>query len=102
MELSEKKKKNNQVIMMKEIEDFIEKNMNEMHKALDELRISFEDEIEGVNGIYYFIKSIEEVYPDVVRLLKEDMEMELENLKEQYEEQRRETVEKIKKKYEKK
>jgi hypothetical protein len=33
---------------MKEIEDYIDKNMNEMHKALEELRISFEDEIKGL------------------------------------------------------
>lgn len=50
MELSEKKMKNTQIFMMKEIEDFIEKNMAEMHKALDELRVSFEDEIKCVDG----------------------------------------------------
>ncbi len=93
MELSEKKIKSTQIIMMKEIEDFIEKNMAEMHKALDELRISFEDEIKSVD---------EEVFADVVKGLKEDMVVELENLKEQYEEQRREGVEKIKSKYNKK
>ena len=50
MELSEKKYKNAQSTMMKEIEDFIEKNMDEMNKALEELRISFEDEINSVDG----------------------------------------------------
>ncbi len=51
MELSEKKVKSTQALMMKEIEDFIEKNMDEMHKALEELRISFEDEIKSVDGM---------------------------------------------------
>ena len=50
MELSENKLKTAQAIMTKEIEDFIEKNMDEMHKALEELRISFEEEIKSVDG----------------------------------------------------
>jgi hypothetical protein len=49
--------------------------------------------------LYFFI--LEEVFPDVVRGLKEDMDVELENLQDQYEEQRREGVEKIKAKYNK-
>jgi hypothetical protein len=36
--------------MMREIEEYIEKNMAEMHKSLEELRISFEDEIKSVDG----------------------------------------------------
>ncbi len=47
-ELSEKKLESNQAIMMKEIEDYIDKNMNEMHKALEELKFSFEEEIKGL------------------------------------------------------
>jgi hypothetical protein len=50
MELSEKKAKSLQAIMMREIEEYIEKNMAEMHKSLEELRISFEDEIKSVDG----------------------------------------------------
>jgi hypothetical protein len=42
------------------------------------------------------------VFPDVYKGLKEDMDAELENLKDQYEEQRREGIEKIKSKYNKK
>jgi hypothetical protein len=52
------------------------------------------------NIIYVFI--LEEVFPDVVKGLREDMESELEHLKEQYEEQRREGIDKIKNKYDKK
>ncbi len=42
---------------------------------------------------------LENVFPEVVNGLKEDMKNELELLKEQYEEQRRVEVEKIRNKY---
>jgi len=50
LELSEKKAKSLQLIMMREIDDYVEKNIAEMNKSLDELRISFEDEIKSVDG----------------------------------------------------
>jgi hypothetical protein len=50
MYLSEKKVKNQQLSMASEIEAFIEKNMEEMHKALEELRASFEEEINSLDG----------------------------------------------------
>jgi hypothetical protein len=50
MYLSEKKVKNQQLAMANEIEAFIEKNMCEMHKALDELKQSFEEEINSLDG----------------------------------------------------
>jgi hypothetical protein len=59
MELSEKKAKSLQAIMMREIEEYIEKNMAEMHKSLEELRISFEDEIKSVDGKLILKKLIE-------------------------------------------
>jgi len=42
------------------------------------------------------------MYSDLVKGLKEDMQLELDNLKEQYEEQRRVEVEKIRTKFFKK
>lgn len=36
--------------MLKEIEDYIEKNIDEMHRAVEELKISFEDEINSMDG----------------------------------------------------
>ena len=36
--------------MIKEIEDYIDISMRMMYKALDELKISFEDEIRNVDG----------------------------------------------------
>lgn len=44
-----------QSMMLKEIEDFIEKSMKEMHVALSDLKLSFEEEIESVDGIYFLI-----------------------------------------------
>jgi hypothetical protein len=36
--------------MLKKIEEYIEKNLEEMNKALEELKISFEDEINALDG----------------------------------------------------
>lgn len=36
--------------MLEDIQIFVEKNMNEMHKALEELKLSFEEEINVVDG----------------------------------------------------
>ena len=56
-QLSEKKLESNQAIMMKEIEDYIDKTMLEMHIALEELKLSFEDEIKGLGmKIFNFAK----------------------------------------------
>ena len=81
-----------QNLMLKEIEEYVEKNMNEMYKALDELKESFETEIKEAD---------ENGYPEIANGLKEDMEVELENLKDQYEEQRRVETDKIRAKYQK-
>ncbi len=50
MELSEKKMESSQAFMMNEIEEFCEKNMNEMHKQVEEIKYSLEEEIKGVDG----------------------------------------------------
>lgn len=47
-ELSEKKFESNTAIMMREIEDYTDKNIREMNKALEELKLSYEDEIKGL------------------------------------------------------
>ena len=39
-----------QSLMLKEIEEFIERNMAEMHKELEEIKVSYEDEIITVDG----------------------------------------------------
>jgi len=78
--------------MLKEIELYVQKNMDEMYQALEELKASFEDEIKEAE---------ENGFDDIAEGLKEDLQSELDNLKDQYEEQRRIETEKIKKKYSK-
>jgi hypothetical protein len=78
--------------MQKEIDDCIQFNIDEMNKALDELKKSFEDEIQALD---------ETLFADVIQGLKDDMSEELENLQILYEEQRRVEIEKIRNKYRK-
>jgi hypothetical protein len=76
--------------MLREIEDYVQKNMNEMYQALEELKASFQEEINEAE---------ENGFDDIANGLKEDLQVELDNLKDQYEEQRRTEKEKIKAKY---
>ena len=78
--------------MLREIELFVQKNMDEMYQAFEELKASFEDEIKEAE---------ENGFDDIAEGLKEDLQNELDNLKDQYEEQRRVETEKIKAKYSK-
>ena len=78
--------------MLREIELFVQNNMNEMYQALEELKASFQDEIKEAE---------ENGFDDIAEGLKEDLQNELNNLKDQYEEQRRVETEKIKLKYSK-
>ena len=78
--------------MLREIEDYVQKNMNEMYQALEELKASFADDIKEAE---------ENGFEDIAEGLKQDLQVELDNLKDQYEEQRRTETEKIKEKYSK-
>ena len=78
--------------MLREIEDYVQKNMNEMYQALEELKASFQEEINEAE---------ENGFTDIADGLKEDLQNELDNLKDQYEEQKRLETEKIKAKYSK-
>lgn len=78
--------------MLREIELYVQKNMDEMYQALEELKASFQDEIKEAE---------ENGFDDIAEGLKEDLQNELDNLKDQYEEQRRIETEKIKQKYSK-
>ena len=100
IDFTEKNVMNNQMIMQKEIEDYLTKNMEEMYKGLEQLRLSIEEEIKIMEGKKLF-NPLENGYPDVVKGLREDMVSELDTLKEQYEEERSNTIEKIKQKYSK-
>jgi len=81
--------------MEREISAFIEQNNKEMEKALTEIKDSYSDDIQG------FIDMGEE-YLSVVEGMKDDMEAELENLRDQYEERKRLEVDKIMNSYKKK
>ena len=76
--------------MLREIEDYVQKNMSEMYQALEELKASFQEEINEAE---------ENGFTDIADGLKEDLQAELDNLKDQYEEQKRVETEKIKAKY---
>ena len=76
--------------MLREIEDYVQKNMNEMYQALEELKASFQEEINEAE---------ENGFSDIADGLKQDLQVELDNLKDQYEEQRITETEKIKAKY---
>ena len=78
--------------MLREIEDYAQKNMNEMYQAFEELQASFQEEIKEAE---------ENGFTDIADGLKEDLQTELDNLKDQYEEQKRVEIEKIKAKYSK-
>ena len=75
--------------MLREIEDYVQKNMNEINQALEELKASFQEEINEAE---------ENCLDDIANGLKEDLRVELDNLKDQYEEQAR-AEKKIKAKY---
>lgn len=77
-------------LMLNEIQEYVGKNMNEMYKALDELKQSYEQEIKEVE---------ESGYPGVSSGLKEDLNVELDNLKLLYEEQRIKQTEIIRERY---
>ena len=88
--LEEASKLVGQTPMLKEIEEFVKKNMDEMYKSIDELKANFEDEIKEAE---------ENGFPDIANGLKEDLEAEIDNLKDQYEEKQRRETEKIRRKY---
>ena len=79
--------------MLKEIEEYVEKNKKEMYQALEELKVSYEPEIKEAE---------ESGFPDIAESLRDDMNGELENLSAQFEEQRMKEVEAIRAKYVKK
>jgi len=88
--LSQRKMVCEQKIMEDEMEVFIKKNLNEMHNSIEELKESFVSEA----------KFMEETgFTHVAERLYEDMEIEIDDMKRQYDEVRFEGIEKIKSKY---
>lgn len=99
-EIVEKNKKNKIEIvdttvrgkMMKEIEEFIEKNMNEMHNEILSIKSNYEEEILQLMGL-------DDVYGQLRESIMEEMSSEVENMKAQYEILRIKGIEVITNKY---
>ena len=78
--------------MMQELEDFIDISMEEMHKEMKELKDSYEEEI-------LELMALDKEFLPVLEKLKEERDAELDNLRSQFEVQRIQGVENIKRKY---
>ena len=81
-----------QTRLLKEIEEYVEQNMKEMYKAIEELRQSYEGEIN---------EAIESGFEEIAESLKNDLKFEEENLTAQYEEERMKQIELIREKHKK-
>ena len=100
IEVLKKKKKNirrrgssiSQPKFLKEIEEYVEQNMKEMYKAIEELKQSYEGEIN---------EAVESGFDEIAESLRNDLKFEEENLTAQYEEERMKQIELIRAKYKK-
>ena len=82
-----------QTKLLKEIEEYVEKNMKEMYNAIEELKKSYEDEIN---------EAVESGFDEIAESLRNDLKFEEENLTAQYEEERMKQIELIREKNKKK
>ena len=81
-----------QTKLLKEIEEYVEQNMKEMYKALEELKQSYEGEIN---------EAVESGFEEIAESLRSDLKFEEENLTAQYEEERMKQIELIREKHKK-
>ena len=82
-----------QTKLLKEIEEYVEQNMKEMYIAIEELKKSYEEEIN---------EAIESGFEEIAEGLRSDLKFEEENLTAQYEEERMKQIELIREKHNKK
>lgn len=78
--------------LMKEIEEYVQQNMKEMYKAIEELKESYETEIK---------EAADNGFDEIADSLREDLKAEEEGLVSQYEEERMKQIELIREKYKK-
>ena len=71
---------------LKEIEEYVEQNMKEMYKAIEELKQSYQEEIKEAE---------ESGFEEIAESLRNDLKFEEENLTAQYEEERMKQIELI-------
>jgi len=76
--------------LMKEIEEYVQQNMKEMYKAIEELKESYETEIK---------EAADNGFDEIADSLREDLKAEEEGLISQYEEERMKQIELIREKY---
>ena len=81
-----------QTKLLKEIEEYVEQNMKEMYKAIEELKQSYEGEIN---------EALESGFDVIAESLRNDLKFEEENLTAQYEEERMKQIELIREKHKK-
>ena len=81
-----------QTKLLKEIEEYVEQNMKEMYKAIEELKQSYEGEIN---------EAVESGFEEIAESLRSDLKFEEENLTAQYEEERMKQIELIREKHKK-
>jgi len=95
LETNQKRKRGSNIgqnNLLKEIEEYVENNMKDMYKALEELKLSYEGEIK---------EAVDSGFNDIAESLKNDLKYEEENLIAQYEEERMKQVELIRQKHKK-
>jgi len=90
LEYSEKQMKMNQEKMQNEIDDFSNKNVKEMNDTVEEIMFSYTEDMKDID---------ENVFPEIIDELKNDMQIEIDSVKERYSELRTGEIEKIKAKY---
>jgi hypothetical protein len=78
-----------QTKLLKEIEEYVEQHMQEMYKALEELRQSYAGEIKEAE---------DSGFDEIAESLRNDLKFEEENLTAQYEEERMKQIELIREK----
>ena len=81
--------------MNKEIESFISKNIKEMNSAVLEIEVAYAEEIKEIQKF----EELGSEYTCVILNLKKELNDEIKNLKEKYEENRAKEIKKIKMNY---
>ena len=99
IEYGEKQIKLNQIQMDKEINEISIHLMKELEDAKDEIKMSYAEDMKEIDGIHYF--NLETVFPDLFNGMKEDLENDLINITEKYEDQKFFEIQKIKIKFSK-
>jgi hypothetical protein len=97
LEYSEKQAKLNSEKKTKEIDDYANKIDKEMNEAIDEIMFSYTEDMKDIDGKPDLMS--ENVFPEIMDELKNDMQNEIVAVKEKYEDLKNKEIEKIKVKF---